>query len=92
MIGYFNNFENNSNWNNQNTYDYKNNFDVKFVYCPICSGKALVKSNRRNKKMLRCDLCYALMFAKRPASQEHLLIFQSSKNIFKMQKFKSNYK
>jgi|GEM_PF-1889176 len=70
MNNYFNN---NSSWNNQNNYDYNNTFDMKFVYCPLCSNKAIVKSNKKNKKMLRCDLCYALIFANGPASQQHLL-------------------
>lgn len=69
--GYFDN--NNNSWNNPNNYDYNNIFDIKLVYCPLCSGKAIVKSNKKNKKMLRCDLCYALIFANGAASQQHLL-------------------
>ncbi len=59
MSNYFNNT--NSNWNNQNPYNYNNISDIKFVYCPLCSNKAIVKSNKKNKKMLRCDFCYALV-------------------------------
>ena len=71
MTAYFNN---NGYWPNQNPNDHNNAFDdVKFVYCPLCAGKALVKSNKKNKKMLRCDICYALLFANGPASQQHLL-------------------
>ena len=72
MINYFNNY-NNNNWNNPNTYDYNKTLDIKFVYCPLCSGKSIVKSNKKNKKMLRCDLCYALIFANGHASQQYLL-------------------
>ncbi len=42
---------------------YYHTFDIKFVYCPLYTGKSLVKSNKKNKKMLRFDLCYALIFA-----------------------------
>ena len=74
MSIYFNNFNhNNDNWNNQNIYDFNTTFGIKFVYCPLCSGKALVKTNKKNKKMLRCDLCYALIFSNGPESQQHLL-------------------
>ena len=75
MSNYFNNYNNNnSSWNNPNNYDYNNIFnDIKFVYCPLCSRKAHVKTNKKNKKMLRCDLCYALIFANGPDSQQHLL-------------------
>ena len=71
MSNYFNN---NSSWNNQDPYYLNNTFDdVKFVYCPLCAGKAIVKSNKKNKKMLRCDLCRALMFANAEISQKYLL-------------------
>ncbi len=47
--------------------------NIKFVYCPFCSSRAIVKSNKKNKKMLKCDLCYALIFANGQESQQHLL-------------------
>ena len=70
MNNYFNN---NGSWNNQEPYYSNNNFDIKFVYCPLCSNKALVKTNKKNKKMLRCDLCYALIFANGSESQKILV-------------------
>ena len=69
--GYFDN--NNSKAENSNAYNYKNTFDLKFVHCPLCSNQAHVKSTRNNKKMLRCDMCQALIFANGPHSQKHLL-------------------
>jgi len=70
MSNYFNN---DNSWNNQEPYYSNNNFDIKFVYCPLCSNKAIVKSNKKNKKMLRCDLCYALIFANGVESQQILV-------------------
>jgi len=77
MNTYFNNIDDfhNNTWNNLGTYDYNDTFkDIKFVYCPVCNGKALVKTNKKNKKMLRCDLCYVLLFANGDASQQQYLL------------------
>jgi len=73
MSNYFNSYNYNSSWNNPNNYDYTDVFEIKFVYCPLCSRKAHVKTNKKNKKMLRCDLCNALIFANGPDSQQLLL-------------------
>jgi len=74
MISYLNNYkyDNNSSWNNQNNYDYNNTFDIKFVYCPICNKQAYVKYTKTLHKMLRCDICRALLFANGPISENYL--------------------
>lgn len=73
MNNYFNNYNNSSNWNNPNTYDYNNTFvDLKFVYCPICKKQAYVKYTKTLHKMLRCDVCKVLIFANGPISEQYL--------------------
>ncbi len=54
-----------------------NLFTVLFVVI-----KALVKTNKKNKKLLRCDFCYALIFANGHESQQILVNLQEFREYY----------